>query len=300
MITQQRFEGSFVALGTFDGLHIGHKAVITAEKTEYERKIALMFTQHPQGMLTGDAPGTLITPQQEKEILFSWGVEPVYLDFSAISQMSPAEFVDEILVGRFNARSLACGFNYRFGRDASGDVKTLMLLCAEREIKLTVVDKIEYNDEPVSSTRIREAVKNGDMKSVKAMLGRYFSYEFEVLHGDERGRVLGSPTINQFFTPDFQVPEYGVYASFTDVDGKIYPSVTNVGVRPTIGNSEKRSETNIIGYEGDLYGQYPRVFLVQKIRGEMNFGSLDELSKRISADKEMALAILKGENICGV
>ncbi len=300
MIKQQRFEGSFVALGTFDGLHIGHKAVITAEKTEYERKIALMFTLHPQGALTGTAPGTLITPQQEKEILLSWGVEPVYLDFSSVSQMSPTEFVDEILVGRFNARSLACGFNYRFGKDAAGDVNTLMLLCAEREIKLTVVDKIEYNDEPVSSTRIREAVKNGDMRSVKAMLGRYFSYESEVLHGDERGRVLGSPTINQFFLPDFQVPQYGVYASFTDVDGKIYPSVTNVGVRPTIGNSEKRSETNIIGYEGDLYGEYPRVFLVQKIRGEMNFGSLDELSKRISADKETALAILKGENFCGV
>ncbi len=293
----QQFEGSFVALGTFDGLHIGHKAVITAEKSRYERKFALMFTQHPQSK-NGEAPCRLLTPQQEREILFSWGVEPVYLDFTEINDMSPTEFVDKILVDKFNAKSIACGFNYRFGKGASGDVNALMALCAEREIKLTVVDKIEYNDEPVSSTRIREAVRTGDMKSAKAMLGRYFSYEFEVLHGDERGRILGSPTINQFFTHDFQVPEYGVYASFTDVDGKIYPSVTNVGVRPTIGNSEKRSETNIIGYNGDLYGQYPRVFLVEKIRGEKAFGSLDELRESIFADRENAINILKGENFC--
>lgn len=296
MITQQ-FEGSFVALGTFDGLHIGHKAVITAEKSQYERKIALMFIQHPQSK-NGEAPCRLITPQQEREILFSWGVEPVYLDFTEISDMSPTEFVDTILVDKLNAKSIACGFNYRFGKGAEGDVNTLMTLCAEREIKLTVVDKIEYNDEPVSSTRIREAVRTGDMKAARAMLGRYFSYDFEVLHGDERGRVLGSPTINQFFTHDFQVPEFGVYASFTDVDGEIYPSVTNVGVRPTIGNSEKRSETNIIGYNGDLYGQYPRVFLVEKIRGEKAFGSLDELRESIFADREKALNILKGENFC--
>lgn len=296
MITQQ-FEGSFVALGTFDGLHIGHKAVITAEKSQYERKIALMFIQHPQSK-NGEAPCRLLTPQQEREILFSWGVEPVYLDFTEISDMSPTEFVDTILVDKLNAKSIACGFNYRFGKGAEGDVNTLMTLCAEREIKLTVVDKIEYNDEPVSSTRIREAVRTGDMKAARAMLGRYFSYDFEVLHGDERGRVLGSPTINQFFTHDFQVPEFGVYASFTDVDGEIYPSVTNVGVRPTIGNSEKRSETNIIGYNGDLYGQYPRVFLVEKIRGEKAFGSLDELRESIFADREKALNILKGENFC--
>lgn len=298
MITNQQFEGSFVALGTFDGLHIGHKAVITAEKSQYERKIALMFRKHYKAEEKGELPCTLITPQFEREILFAWGVEPVYVDFFEICDMSPEEFVDKILVDKFNAKSIACGFNYRFGKGASGDVQTLMALCMEREIKLTVVDKIEYNDEPVSSTRIREAVKNGDMRSVSAMLGRYFSYDFEVLHGDERGRILGSPTINQFFTPDFQVPEFGVYASFTEIDGKLYPSVTNVGIRPTIGNSEKRSETNIIGYHGDLYGQFPRVFLVEKIRGEMDFGSLDELKKRIFADKETALGILKGENFC--
>ncbi|MBR5442180.1 MAG: riboflavin biosynthesis protein RibF [Clostridia bacterium] len=298
MITEQRFEGSFVALGAFDGLHLGHKAVITAEKSQYERKLALMVRKNLIGTDPESAACTLITPQCEREILFGWGVEPVYVDFGEICNMTPQEFVDKILVEKYNARSIACGFNYRFGKGACGDVSTLMALCLEREIKLTVVDKIEYNDEPISSTRIREAVSRGDMKSARAMLGRYFSYEFEVLHGDERGRTLGSPTINQFFTSGFQVPEFGVYASFTEVEGRVYPSVTNIGIRPTIGNSEKRSETNIIGFNGDLYGQYPRVFLVEKIRGEMNFGSLEELKNRIFADRETALTILKGENFC--
>lgn len=294
MTLKERFNGAFIALGNFDGLHIGHKAVITAEKTEYERKLALMFSKHPQAEITGICPGVLITPQKEREILVSWGVEPEYIDFSSVCALSPAEFVDEILVGRFNARSLACGFNYRFGKDASGDAKTLMTLCAEREIKLTVVDEVDYCGEAVSSTRIRNALSCGDMKAANDMLGRHFSYDFTVVHGDERGRILGSPTINQFFTPDFQVPEYGVYASYTVIDGIEYTSVTNVGIRPTIGNSEKRSETHILGYSGDLYGTNPEVFLVEKIRDEMYFGSLDELKVQINKDRQSATEILKG------
>lgn len=290
-------EGAFVALGTFDGLHIGHKAVITAEKTEYQRKIVLMFNEHPLVRLKGENPGELITREKTKTILDAWGVSPEYIDFSEICDLSPEAFVDEILVKRYNAKSLACGFNYRFGKNASADAKELMKLCAEREIKITVVDAVNFENESVSSSRIRKAIANGDMKAVKGMLGRYFSYDFPVAHGDERGRKLGLPTINQFFTDDFAVPEYGVYASITKVKGEMYPSVTNIGVRPTIGNSEKRSETNIIGFDGDIYGQCPEVFLVEKIRNEMKFASLDELKQQISKDREYALSILKGVSV---
>lgn len=297
---EERLTGAFVALGTFDGLHLGHKAVITAEKTEYQRKLALMFTKHPQLSLKGEAPGALITPEKEKEILSGWGVTAEYVDFSQICNLTPEAFVDDILIKKFNASSVACGFNYRFGKDASGDAKALLRLCAEREIKVTVVDAVEYENETISSTRIRQALREGRMKDVKNMLGRYFSYDFLVVHGDERGRVLGSPTINQFFDEDFAVPQFGVYASFTVVDGKKYPSVTNIGVRPTFKNSEKRSETNILGFNGDLYGKHPEVFIVEKMREEMKFSSLDELKSQIDKDKESALAILKGENIYGI
>ncbi len=294
-MSKQRFEGAFIALGAFDGLHIGHKAVITSEKTEYERKIALMFKEHPQVTLSGKNPGILMTPEKEKAVLKSWGIEAEYIDFNEVSSLSPEDFIDKILVERFNARSLACGYNYRFGKNATGDVATLRFLCAQREIKLTVVDEVDYGGEPVSSTRIRQVISQGDMKSARAMLGRFYSYDFEVKHGDQRGRILGSPTINQFFMKDFCVAEFGVYASVTVIDGKKYPSVTNIGVRPTIeGVSEKRSETNIIGFEGDLYGMHPEVFVIEKIRGELKFNSLDELSEQIAKDRELSIEILKG------
>lgn len=293
-MNKEIYEGTFIALGTFDGLHIGHKAVITAEKTEYEKKIALMFKEHPQVSLTGSHPGILITPEKERALLKKWGVEAEYIDFGSVSSLSPEEFVDEILVKKYNARALSCGFNYRFGKGASGNVDTLRRLCAEREIKLNVVSPVDYLNEPVSSTRIRKAVSEGQMAAVTKMLGRYYSYDFEVKHGDERGRILGSPTINQFFMKDFQVPEFGVYASVTVIDGKSYPSVTNIGVRPTIeGISEKRSETNIIGFQGDLYGKHPEVFIVEKIRGELKFNSLEELSSQIAKDRQASQEILK-------
>lgn len=285
-----------VALGTFDGLHVGHKKVLLSDTTEYDERIALMFIEHPQKTLSGRVPSELITKGKRNEILKEWGYTSAFLDFSEISKLSPEEFVDKILVERFNATALCCGFNYRFGQGAKGDVALLKRLCAEREIKLTVCDEVDFDGAPVSSTRIRECIKNGDIRTANKMLGRYFSYDFQVVHGDARGRTLGSPTINQFFSENFAVAEYGVYASFTIVNGKKYISVTNIGVRPTIeGVSEKRSETNIVGFEGDLYGQNIEVFLVEKLRGEMAFNSLDELSARISADREKATEIIRKE-----
>ena len=285
-----------VALGTFDGLHLGHKKVLLSDTTEYDEKIALMFAEHPQKTLSGDVPGELITETKRNELLKEWGYTSEFLEFGEISNLSPEEFVDEILIGQYNATALCCGFNYRFGKGAKGDVNLLKQLCAEREIKLTVCGEVEFDGAPVSSTRIRECLKNGDVRTANKMLGRYFSYDFKVVHGDARGRILGSPTINQFFSDNFTVAEYGVYASFTIVNGKKYISVTNIGVRPTIeGISEKRSETNIVGFDGDLYGQNIEVFLVEKLRGEMAFKSLDELSARISADREKATEIIKKE-----
>lgn len=285
-----------IALGTFDGLHIGHKKVLLSDTSEYDEKIALMFTEHPQKALSGDVPGELVTDKKRNQLLKEWGYTPEYLDFTEVSRLSPEEFVDKILIEKFNATALCCGFNYRFGNGAKGDVSLLKKLCAEREIKLTVCNQVEYDGAPVSSTRIRECIKNGDIRTANKMLGRYFSYNFEVVHGDARGRTLGSPTINQFFSDNFTVADFGVYASFTVVDGKKYISVTNIGIRPTIqGGSEKRSETNIVGFDGDLYGQDIEVFLVEKLRGERAFNSLDELSESISADRKKSTEIIKKE-----
>lgn len=281
-----------IALGTFDGLHIGHKAVLFSDKKAYDKKIALLFTEHPQTLLTGKNPGELLTRAKKEEILKKWGYEPEYIDFGEISKETPEEFLDEILIKQYGATALCCGFNYRFGKNAEGDVTLLKRLCGEREMSLTVCNEIDYEDFPVSSTRIREAIKSGNIEDANKMLGYHFSYDFEVVHGDARGRILGSPTINQFFPEDFTVAEYGVYASYTVVDGKKYVSVTNIGVRPTVeGVSEKRSETYIIGFNGDLYGQRVEVSLLKKLRNEMKFNSFDELSNQIAVDRNKSLEI---------
>lgn len=285
-----------VALGTFDGLHIGHKAVLFSDKKAYDKRIVLLFNEHPQKLLTGKNPGELLTRAKKESILKEWGYEPQYIDFGEISEEAPEEFIDEILIKRYGATALCCGFNYRFGKKASGDVALLKRLCGEREMSLTVCNEIDYEALPVSSTRIRTAIVSGDIETANKMLGYHFSYDFEVVHGDARGRILGSPTINQFFPEDFTVAEFGVYASYTVVDGKKYVSVTNIGVRPTVeGVSEKRSETNIIGFNGDLYGQRIEVSLLKKIRNEMKFNSFDELSNQIAIDREKAIEIAEKE-----
>lgn len=287
--------GVLLALGTFDGLHTGHKRVLTAGSAAEGARVALLFREHPLKVLTGDAPGELLTASARDALLRKWGVTPVFCDFAALREESPQEFFENEILGRCHATAVSCGFNYRFGKEAAGDVTLLRSLCAAHGLALHVAEPVLYGGAPVSSTRIREALRAGDLPDVTAMLGRYFCYAFPVVHGDERGRLLGSPTINQFFAPGFQVPRFGVYASFTYVNGRRYPSVTNIGVRPTVGAGGVRSETHILGFDGDLYGRTVPVAPVAYLRGERRFASFDELSAQIAADREAALQILEKE-----
>lgn len=286
-----------VALGTFDGFHSGHKKVIDKVILSGKRPAVLLFNEHPQKVLNKKSPGELITENKKKELLKSWGVEPIIINFGDIMSLSYEEFFNEILLKKVGATTLSCGFNYRFGAKALGDTEKLKALCDKEKIELFVSDAVEYKDEPVSSTRIRNAIKNGDIESANDMLGREFSYDFLVVHGDARGRTIESPTINQFFTDDFIVPEFGVYASYSVIDGKKYPSVTNIGIRPTVGNSKERSETNIVGYDGDLYDKNIDVHLLMKIREEIKFSNLDELKNQIAKDREVSKTISKEKGI---
>lgn len=287
-----------VALGTFDGFHLGHKMVIDRVIQSGKKPAVLLFDEHPQKVLSKKSPGELITETKKKELLKSWGVEPIIINFGDIMNLTYEEFFNEILLKKVGATALSCGFNYRFGANANGNCEKLYALCKKENIELYVSDAVKYMGEPISSTRIRTAIKNGDIESANVMLGREFSYDFLVVHGDARGRTIDSPTINQFFTDDFIVPEYGVYASYSVIDGKKYPSVTNIGIRPTIeGYSKERSETNIVGYEGDLYDKNIDVHLLKKIRGEIKFSDLDGLKNQIAKDREVSKTISKEKGI---
>ena len=276
--------GLAVALGTFDGFHIGHKMVIDKIRAS-EKSAVLLFNEHPQKVLTKKSPGELITETTKNELLKSWGVEPITIKFGEIMSLSYEEFFYEILLKKIGATALSCGFNYRFGAKALGNTENLKELCKKEGVELFVSEAVEFSGEPVSSTRIRNLIKQGDIESANAMLGRAFSYDFLVVHGDARGRTIDSPTINQFFTDDFIVPQYGVYASYSIIDGKKYPSVTNIGVRPTIeGYSKERSETNIVGFDGDLYDKNISVSPICRMMRAQSFPRrLDASSTRAAA-----------------
>lgn len=290
--------GIALALGTFDGFHIGHKKVIENAVASNKNPKVLLFNEHPQKVLKKKSPGELITETDKIKLLGEWGVEPIVINFSDIMTLAYEEFFYEIIVKKIGASVLSCGFNYHFGAKALGNTENLKTLCEKENIELLVSEPVEYKGEPVSSTRIRNAIRNGDIEDANNMLGREFSYDFLVVHGDARGRTIESPTINQFFSEDFIVPEYGVYASYSVIDGKKYSSVTNVGVRPTIeGFSKERSETNIIGFDGDLYDKNISVHLLKKIREEMKFSNLDELRNQIAKDREVSKIISKEKGV---
>ena len=265
-----------IALGTFDGLHAAHRAVLRGANA------VLLFDQHPQHLLQGQAPPKLLTDQARARRLR--GFELLWISFEEIASLPPEVFFHEMLRGRFGATALRCGHNFRFGAKATGDVTLLRALCERHGMRLSVVPKVVYRGEAVSSSRIRAALQEGRVEEANAMLGRAFGYDFEVMLGQRLGRVLGTPTLNQHFTLGFCVPRSGVYVSRAFVDGAWRPALTNIGVRPSFEHSELRSETHIPGFAGDLYGRHVPVRLLRYLREERRFDDLEALKGQIGED----------------
>lgn len=281
-----------VALGNFDGLHVGHRAVITQMMhcAGQAAPAVLKFREHP-ALTEGAKPFLLMSEADCVKRLQAQGIFVLTYDYPAVRSLSPEEFVRCILKDELRASSVSCGYNYRFGKDAAGDSQMLCSLCEKYGIRVAVSPEICFRGKPVSSTAIREALLRGDMTTANGMLGEPYSYDYTVVLGDQRGRLLGAPTINQFFPQEILVPRYGVYASMVETEGKKYAAVTNIGLRPTIGHSKPRSETYIEGFRGDLYGKNPRVSLLEYMRPEIKFDSLEQLGAQIAADAKEAARI---------
>jgi len=279
-----------IALGAFDGLHTAHTAVLEAAARQEDHVPAvLLFDQHPQQALTGLAPPRLLTDEEREFRLRELGLEILCAKFCEIMSLSPSEFFEEILLKRFSAGALCCGYDYSFGAGALGHVDELRALCEARGVLLRTTPEIDYKGAPVSSTRIRRALEEGNLDDANAMLGRAFGYAFPVERGRQVGRTLGAPTINQTFPAGFAVPRYGVYASQAFVEDRWLPSVTNIGIRPCFGGGKLCSETHILNFEGDLYGRRVPVRLLRFLRPELKFGSIEDLKKQIAVDISRAL-----------
>ena len=290
-----KVSGSAVALGYFDGIHMGHRAVLekalSFAKENNLVPVVLLFDVHPKKLITGNMPPLIMSEEEKRKMLTEMGFTISDFDFRKGMNYTPEEFVEKILLERLNAKAVSCGYDYRYGKGGAGNAQTLSEYLAPMDIRVFTQSPVLLGGEAVSSTRIRELLMAGEIEKANEFLGSFFRYELAVQHGDGVGHTLGFPTINQFFPEDFVVPRFGVYASGVKLGDKCYPAVTNVGTRPTVDGSSMRSETCIIGFSGDLYGENVEVSLLGYIRGEIKFPSLEELKAQVEKDKITALRI---------
>jgi riboflavin kinase / FMN adenylyltransferase len=290
-----------VALGNFDGVHLGHQAVMRRAVEEGRRRgarvVAATFDPHPRAILGPRVqPKLLTTLELRREALLRYGADEVrVIRFDQeLSKKSPEEFVRDVLVGEIGAEAVVVGENFRFGHRAAGDVAELERLMRSYGAEVfAVAVEDEVGKGGISSTRIRELVAQGEVGLAASLLGRPYVLRGEVAVGDRRGRILGFPTANVVPDQAVVVPARGVYAGFVRVGKALYPACTNVGLAPTFERGESRVEAYLIDFEGDLYGRVVDVSFVRRIRPEKRFSGVEELKEQIARDVEAARRITK-------
>lgn len=285
-----------VALGFFDGLHRGHKKVIGGAAQASSRgltPVVFTFEESPLEELTGTPVPRLLTKQQKLQRLSSLGIQAVLtLPFSSMKQMTPADFVKEVLHEKLRAREVYCGFNYHFGAGGTAGAEELTALCEPFGIRVFPSAPVMEGCLPISSTRIRGLLMNGDIEEANRLLGYHFGFDFPVVGGRKLGRLMGTPTLNQPFPKGFVLPRFGVYASLVRFHGTATYGVTNIGVKPTVGADGPLAETWMPEYAGDdLYGEAVHTELVAFLRPEMKFSGIDELRAAILKNGEEARAL---------
>ena len=282
-----------VALGVFDGVHIGHRAVLheAANSGDLEPWV---FTFAEESISRAKKGAVRLEPPCVKfNIMKKCGIAHVYApDFAEVCSLSGEEFVRKVLIEHLKCKKVVCGTDFRFGKYAACDAEDMKRFCKEFGMECALIEKLYDGSEAISSTRIRIAAANGDMKTVRRLCGYPFCIENTVMCGKHLGREYGLPTINQGFEEGYVIPKYGVYVSAAYVEGKFYPAVTNVGVKPTVSSDGvPAAETNLIGFSGDLYGKKAFVFLLDLVRPEMKFENREELFARIAFDRDNAKSI---------
>ena len=246
-----------VALGLFDGLHRGHQAVIRrAVGVPGLTPAVFTFRYDEEAVITKKNYARLLSPALKMKLLEQLGARIVFQPpFSKIMSMEPAEFFYKIIVQFMRAGAVVCGEDFRFGKNAAGDALLLRKLCEENGIRFTTVPPVEDEGKPVSSTRIREALRQGDVETANRLLGYPFMTDGTVVHGQHMGHALGFPTINQLFQPGQLIPRFGVYATIAEFEGRRYIGATDIGVKPTVGDSfQPAAETHLLDFDREIYG----------------------------------------------
>lgn len=281
--------GTAVAIGVFDGMHLGHRRVLKSlgDVDPNLVRVAMSFGTHPASLLSPDgAPPRLSTLKRRFDLFEDAGIDRVaVLGFDErMRDMAPEDFVRRFLVEGLNARFVVVGVGFRFGRDAAGTTETLAEMGRRHGFEVEVIDIACDAGMEIRSTTIRSALRDGDVKRAAAMLGRPYDLEGIIVPGDGRGRQLGVPTANVSFPAMLTVPRHGVYAVTAVIDGIAHPAVANLGIRPTFGGEDEVLEVHVLGLDRDLYGKHVSVEFVERIRDERRFDSVDDLLLQIRID----------------
>ena len=286
------------ALGNFDGLHRGHQQLIQQVRLRASERggtaVAVIFDPQPPQVLRPDkAPPLLMTLEQKLEAFERGGLDAVVIvRFTReLSQWEPEAFVERVLIDWLRVSEVCVGENSLVGRDRKGTFTVLRALGEDRGFRTDKIEPVRYKDFVVSSTRVRHLIGEGRVDEAGALLGRYYTIDGVVVHGDGRGRELGYPTAN-LDVASALLPAFGIYVTVATIDGVTHPSVTSVGVRPTIGDGRVVVEAHLLDGSTDLYGARLRLGFVSRLREERKFDGLDALKVQIAADCEDARGIL--------
>lgn len=294
---------SAVTLGKFDGLHSGHQLLlnkITEQKKKGLKAVVFTFLYHPVNLLSDREMELIYTEEEKQLILKEYGLD-VMISFPFTEEtrsMEPEKFIEDILIHKMDAKYIVVGSDFGFGRNRRGNVKMLEEYASVYGYELEIIEKKKIESEEISSSCIREQIGKGNMEKAAALLGRPFSVMGEVLHGRKIGRTIGFPTTNLIPDKTKLLPPDGVYTTLTNIDGKEYPGITNIGHNPTVGvTPEKRVETFLFDYDNDLYGKFIRVSFLERMRGEETFHSLDELKAQMDVDLAYGRKFFKEKNM---
>jgi riboflavin kinase/FMN adenylyltransferase len=289
---------TLLTIGVFDGVHAGHRYLLEKLQQRVAEKNLISgvvtFNPHPQSVLHPNNKLPWLSNLEDRVRAFQeLGVNIVaVLTFTPeVAQLSAQEFIS-LLKKHLKMRGIMVGPDFVLGRGQEGNIDLLRTLGRELNFSVEVVSPYTINGEVVSSTLIRQALMQGDMRRVETLMGHYFYLRDKVITSDKRGRVLGFPTANLDVKPQQALPGNGIYATITQIDGKRFPSATNIGIRPTFGEGERTVETHLLNYQGDLYGKEIRVEFVQKLRNEQRFPSSEDLKIQIEEDVRKVEALL--------
>ena len=292
---------SILTLGTFDGVHKGHQKILKKLKHEAKKdnlkSIVLTFFPHPRTVLNPDFTLKLINTIEERTRLFEKSEIDILITHpfdKNFSELSPDQFVKNILVNKLKIKKILIGYDHRFGKNRTAGFKDLKIFGLKYGFEVIEISVEEKNKVSISSTKIRNSIIEGDIKTAKSYLGYDFSLKGEVVNGNAIGRTIGFPTANLNINQDYKlIPKNGVYLIRTILEGKKVYGMMNIGVKPTLKSKDTSIEVNLFEWGGDLYGKVIEVFILYYIREEKKFDSLIKLGNQIKLDKKTCIKLIK-------